>query len=779
MVNGPTPDRIFGALDLLAIESFGASCMSPCGRFLFYTVTSSQGTECTAFLYKISKGTAFEILRLPTSLNSHVHAQWCPNGNSLVIIRQDWMNQRWTIWSIDPESGILQCPPKTLRRVKAFVPTSGGCALVHQGDPQTGFGQGQSRWESGQLRSAWNRKHRGLSSALSTAAKLPNPIPRSRPDSLSLLDLSSFELRRLLKSPVIGQVCPSPASDFVAIFLNASEVEGSKQARVNHLGYSACLLEIGSGTSHEIAPLACNHSFRWASDGHALAFLTHNEGGSQAQISIFDVSNIRLLVIDRGAIEIGEHGAWLNGGWFGKDLLIERSQCGFDEATVGSGWCQISPDGNVCPFGSPDRAQIPMPHYLGSGLSCVLDKGQLEFIGPDGMTRNHIQIPDTHLDTILSTPEPATPAKHVLLLGRDPDDDHGSRSRRIISVSTTGDRVETLAELGAGYPQVGGTGTGLAWFWQAPDGVGTQLFVQRGRSAKQVHNLNAHLASFVRNTSFTFPYTDKSGREIHANVLHPPRKHDAPLPALIAIFPSFNQGPNDIFGAGFGGADFTNLQIAAAHGYAIIIPGTPEYFYDFERYKPGGAGQGGDRHGSVHDVVAAATDHLSATGLIDKNRIGLLGYSAGASASLRLLSKEPNLKAAVIVSPTSIIVSPYAAPDQKHAFSHLIEGVGCELCGKGVESDQRFVPVSHYVLNSPAHFCCAIDTPLLIVQGDEDYNELWQSAQLFDAMQRHGKKVELVRYVGEGHGISSRANAVDFWDRAFRWLDPHLLPASH
>jgi Dipeptidyl aminopeptidases/acylaminoacyl-peptidases len=51
-----------------------------------------------------------------------------------------------------------------------------------------------------------------------------------------------------------------------------------------------------------------------------------------------------------------------------------------------------------------------------------------------------------------------------------------------------------------------------------------------------------------------------------------------------------------------------------------------------------------------------------------------------------------------------------------------------------------------------------------------------EAEQLFAALHRQGKDVQLVRYWGEGHIIQSPANIADLWQRIFAFLEEQLGP---
>jgi dipeptidyl aminopeptidase/acylaminoacyl peptidase len=83
-----------------------------------------------------------------------------------------------------------------------------------------------------------------------------------------------------------------------------------------------------------------------------------------------------------------------------------------------------------------------------------------------------------------------------------------------------------------------------------------------------------------------------------------------------------------------------------------------------------------------------------------------------------------------------------------------------------------------YVQNSPVYYLDRVQTPLLIVAGGADKSFLEPSEQIFTDMQRLGKEATFLRYEGEGHGLKSYANLVDFWNRIVPFLDHYLKAPS-
>lgn len=82
--------------------------------------------------------------------------------------------------------------------------------------------------------------------------------------------------------------------------------------------------------------------------------------------------------------------------------------------------------------------------------------------------------------------------------------------------------------------------------------------------------------------------------------------------------------------------------------------------------------------------------------------------------------------------------------------------------------------MDRYVRNSPISFVDRVGTPVMIVQGDQDYVPIQQGEEFFTALYRQNKPAIFVRYWGEGHILESPANISDLWRHIYEWLDRYL-----
>jgi dipeptidyl aminopeptidase/acylaminoacyl peptidase len=69
-----------------------------------------------------------------------------------------------------------------------------------------------------------------------------------------------------------------------------------------------------------------------------------------------------------------------------------------------------------------------------------------------------------------------------------------------------------------------------------------------------------------------------------------------------------------------------------------------------------------------------------------------------------------------------------------------------------------------------------VNTPLMLVHGEIDFIPIQQAEEVFTALYRQDKRVRLVRYAGEEHTITARANVLDLWRQFDTWLRETMSP---
>lgn len=105
------------------------------------------------------------------------------------------------------------------------------------------------------------------------------------------------------------------------------------------------------------------------------------------------------------------------------------------------------------------------------------------------------------------------------------------------------------------------------------------------------------------------------------------------------------------------------------------------------------------------------------------------------------------------------------------AFGTSLERVFYALGGTPWEYRDR------YIENSPVFYLERVETPLLIVQGENDtFVPPFLADEVFVGLRRLGREVEYAKYHNSGHDpeVWSYENQLDLCNRMVSWFDAHL-----
>ncbi len=259
-------------------------------------------------------------------------------------------------------------------------------------------------------------------------------------------------------------------------------------------------------------------------------------------------------------------------------------------------------------------------------------------------------------------------------------------------------------------------------------------------------------------------YETASGDELTGWLLLPPG--DGPFPTIVNIYPGTVHGeqpPRDFTRVT---SSFTSPLLFAARGFAVLVPSAPEGDYFT---------------GNLIDEVVAgvlpAVDAAIATGLVDADRLVVQGQSGGGYATLGLIGKTDRFKGAIASASYSDLESLYGT-----FYGQMRDGEGGHPQRGQVlrisQMERGFMRMGgppwelpeRYRDNSPITYAGAITTPLLLIHGDLDFIPIQQAEQMFTSLYRRGRDVRFLRYYGEWHTISGRANVEHMWREIDRWL---------
>ena len=286
---------------------------------------------------------------------------------------------------------------------------------------------------------------------------------------------------------------------------------------------------------------------------------------------------------------------------------------------------------------------------------------------------------------------------------------------------------------------------------------------------KTLARLNPGQRDIVRPTLWPVRHAGPDGTSLTSWLLTPPERVGAPPPPLVVIpYPgSVYRRPPDT-------ARLDSLMasalLLAGHGYAVLVPSLPT---------PQDAGPAEGVAARILAVVDAAAHQPDLAGRFDPTRLALWGHSFGAYAVVASIGQTDRFRAAVASAPATDLIGVHGQFNPvRRIFPE--EGVSTPWTAGWVEDlqgDMRAPPwedPQRYLRNSPLLAAGRINTPLLLVYGEIDGSHPAQAEQLFSALYRKDKDAILLTYWGEPHLFGSPGNLLDFYQRAFAFLDDRL-----
>jgi dipeptidyl aminopeptidase/acylaminoacyl peptidase len=167
-------------------------------------------------------------------------------------------------------------------------------------------------------------------------------------------------------------------------------------------------------------------------------------------------------------------------------------------------------------------------------------------------------------------------------------------------------------------------------------------------------------------------------------------------------------------------------------------------------------------------------------GYAEPDRLGVKGHSFGGFSTYGLVAISNRFKAAIAEAGPSDWVSDYGTFYAGWRYrDSLTIAPGGSLPGQVQVAGPPWQDWARYFKNSPLAYVERIHTPLMIVQGDFDVVPIEQGEEMVSALQALGRRVQFLRYWGEGHSLTSPANIRDKWQREVAWFDSFLkAPAT-
>jgi dipeptidyl aminopeptidase/acylaminoacyl peptidase len=251
-------------------------------------------------------------------------------------------------------------------------------------------------------------------------------------------------------------------------------------------------------------------------------------------------------------------------------------------------------------------------------------------------------------------------------------------------------------------------------------------------------------------------WTSSDGATVHGLLSQPTERpaDGGPPPVIVRV----HGGPTGAVEAGFDARTAYYLD----RGWAVLqvnYRGSSGYGRAYRQALHGAWGVL-----DVEDTVSGARD-LAARGLVDGERMVVMGGSAGGYTVLLSMALHPEVFAAGV--DLFGVADLFALSEETHRFeAHYLDTIVGPL-------PQTY---ARYQERSPVALADRISRPLLILQGDKDeVVPLAQSEAISRKLQARGVEVELKVYEGEGHGWRQLSTVLDELDRVDRFLRRHVL----
>lgn len=279
-----------------------------------------------------------------------------------------------------------------------------------------------------------------------------------------------------------------------------------------------------------------------------------------------------------------------------------------------------------------------------------------------------------------------------------------------------------------------------------------------GRERRISSANDAYLATVDLSKPEPFSVQDHAGYTVHAWIMRPPgavagRRY----PTILDI----HGGPETEFGNAF----FHEFQYLAGLGYNVVFAnprGSVGYGHAYEAALNLSWGD------AMFDDEMAVMDAVERRPDVDTSRLAVSGGSYGGYSTLWVISHTHRFKTAIAERVASNMTTQWLAGDVNIAW------------------DPRYSwgnPWDHFTQNwkmSPAAYVANIQTPLLLLHGDEDIRTpIGETAQIYSALKILGRTVEFVKFPRENHDLSRTGEPIHRVERlriSADWYAKYLHP---
>lgn len=256
-------------------------------------------------------------------------------------------------------------------------------------------------------------------------------------------------------------------------------------------------------------------------------------------------------------------------------------------------------------------------------------------------------------------------------------------------------------------------------------------------------------------------YRRPDGVELSANLYVPPgyKPSEGPLPTLMEAYPT--EYKTRAAAAEITGSPYQFVVLS----WGSPVPFVTQGFAVLENAAIPIIGEGNAEPNDtyVDQLVAAAKaaiDEGARLGVVDRNRVGVMGHSYGAFMTANLLAHSNLFKAGIARSGAyNRTLTPYGFQNEERTYWQA--------------------PEVYYKM-SPFSFADKVKTPILLIHGEADNNNGTfpiQSERFYSALKGQGATVRFVLLPLESHGYQGRESVLHMFWEMNNWLNTYVKNA--
>ena len=285
-----------------------------------------------------------------------------------------------------------------------------------------------------------------------------------------------------------------------------------------------------------------------------------------------------------------------------------------------------------------------------------------------------------------------------------------------------------------------------------------ELYVSDNFSKEQkVANTNPQQQNYYWGKSKLIAFTNKLGKKMQGALYYPANYEPGKqYPMIVYMYEILSNNVHNYVAPSIRRA--YNTTNYTTNGYFVFQPDIV-----YETNDPGMS--------AVNCIVPGVKEVLK-TGMIDANKVGIMGHSWGAYQTSFLITQTDIFKAAIAGAPLTDLISMSLSiywnsgtPDQK-----IFETSQGRFDGPWYERTEA------HIRNSPMFNASKIKAPLLVTFGDKDGAVDWhQGIEMYGTMRRMEKPFVMLVYADENHNFTKKENQIDYQKRQREWFDHYLL----